>query len=211
MHTTQSRSGYFLKSLLAGSVMLTVAACSSSGGSSSSDNSLRNSLQGQWQAECETLTSELSVRESLSFEGSTIERSAVFYVASDNCSNGLIFTVVGDSSFTLPEGTTDTAAGIAQHIDIITDSVVASSTQTLDAQLALENITFDELLQSLLGVSTSSETDPAAFGVDTPVFSLILVNEDTLNFADDDSNDGTSPETRYTEIGQEVGDVFTRS
>ena len=152
-----------------------------------------------------------SSRESLVFEGSSVELTGIFYVGSETCSNGSIFTLVTDSSFTLPEGTTDTVLGPAQHIDIVTNSVEANSSAALDAQLALDNMmTFEQLLQNQFQIPDPSNISPQSVGLESPLFSLALVDVDTLYLGDDDSNQGTSPETRLTELSQDVGDVFTR-
>ena len=196
--------------LLAGTAILALAACGG-GGSSTSESGAQGSIQGEWQAECEVLADGLSSRESLAFEGSSVELTGIFYVGSETCSNGSIFTLVTDGSFTLPGGTTDTALGPAQHIDIETNSVEANSSPALDAQLALDDMmTFEQLLQNQLQIADTSNISPQSVGLESPFFSLILVDVDTLHLGDGDSNQGTSPETRLTELSQDVGDVFTR-
>lgn len=200
--------------LLASSAMLTLAACGGGGGggsgSSSSDNNAQGSIQGEWQAECEVLADGLSGRRTAVFDGSDFELTGIFYVGTDACNNGNIFTLVTDSSFTLLAETTDTALGTAQHIDIETAGVDASSSQPLDAQLALQNSSFDELVFSLFGATDTSNIEPQSIGLESSLFTLVLVENDTLYVGDTESNQGTSPETRHTELGQDVGDIFTR-
>ncbi len=192
--------------------MLSMAACSSGGSSSSSDSNsaVQGNIDGEWQTACESLPDNQSIRELLEFTGSTLESTNIFYIGSDSCSTGNIFTVTITGEFSLPGGTTDTALGAAQHIDIEVGSINANSSQPLEAQLALQNMTFEQLLETELAISNPSNINPQILGIQSPLFSLILADGDTLYLGDDQSNQGNSPETRLTELGQDVSVIYTR-
>ncbi len=208
---TAIRQGF---SLVIGAAVLTLAACSSDSdsgtGTGTSITTSVSALQGSWQAACDAVRDDLSVRSSLLFDGSAVERSDIFYVGNNSCSSGTIFNLVADATFSLPGGTTATDQGDAQHIDIDINNVTATSTQTLDALLALQGISFDQLLQNELGIAQPGNITPESVGFISPLFTLTLIEGDTLFFGDSDSNQGTEAETRLTTLDDDPAVTYER-
>ena len=208
---TTIRQGF---SLAIGAAVLTLAACSSDSdsgtGTGTSITTSVSALQGSWQAACDAVRDDLSVRSSLVFDGSAVERSDIFYVGNNSCSSGTIFNLVADATFSLPDGTTATDQGDAQHIDIDINNVTATSTQTLDALLALQGISFDQLLQNELGIAEPGNITPESVGFISPLFTLTLIEGDTLFFGDSDSNQGTEAETRLTTLDDDPAVIYER-
>lgn len=208
--TTTPRLIRVASGLLTGAVMLAVAACSSDSDSGSDDTTFASALQGDWQAACDVLQDDLSSRSTVTFDGSEVQRSEIFYVGNNNCNSGTIFNLLANATFTLPGSTSTTDAGDAQHITIETTTIEATSTQTLDALLALQGITFEQLLQDELGIADASNITPESAGLVTPLFSLALIEGDTLYFGDSESNQGTDEETRLTTLDQDPASIFER-
>lgn len=167
-------------------------------------------LQGNWESDCELLNSDLSNKNQIVFDGLAATRTGQFFVGSDDCSSDLVFSIESSITHTLGTATSETPLGIAQHVEIVYNNTVASSSELLDAQLALENSSFDTLMQENFGVTDTSSISPESLGIVSPAFSIIMVDEDKLYFGANDSNQGVDEETRLTELDTDTGQVFSR-
>ena len=205
-----------LKRFLQGSTIVTtvalLAACGGGGGDSADPalGAALASIQGEWASECFEVSPSLSGINQLTITDSDYDQSTLFFVGSATCSGQLVFLVDTEATYTLGAGTTITPQGIASHIDINFDDIQASSTNALDAQLALANSSFAELLAAELNVANADNISAEDLGLPSTLFSLTLIDGDTLFSGDLESNQGSSVETRLTELSTGNRETFTR-
>jgi len=204
-----------LKTLLQGSAItaaltLSVSCGGGSSGSSDSNDTLVGDIEGEWSSQCFQASPELSGINELTITADDYDQSTLFFVGSTTCSGQLNFLLNSQGTYTPGTGTTPTAQGAASHIDIEFGDITATSTAALDGQLALDERSFAELLSEQLDIADIDNISPQDLGLPPVLFSLILVNEDTLLSGDIDSNQGNSAETRLTELSSEFEGTFTR-
>jgi len=204
-----------LKTLLQGSAVATavtlLASCGGSGGSS--DPALGAALTGiedQWTSQCFQVSSELSGINELTITADGYDQNTLFFVNSTTCSGQLIFLLDSEATYSLGAGSTITPEGVAGHIDINFGTITATATTALDALLALANTSFAELLSTQLNVGDANNINPEDLGLPSTLFSLIRVDGDTLMRGELGSNQGSSAETRLTELSTDNADTFTR-
>ena len=198
-----------LQSLLTVAAVALIASCSSDGDSdsASSTTTSQSTLQGDWQGPC-VADDETGSISRLSFDGNSVMQTDVIYPGSSTCNTGAIFSLVSEGNFSLPNGATTTSRGEAQHIDLDFIAVEATSSPAFDFALMEQGLTFEQQLQTNLGITDISNISPEALGAPVPFFTLVLIDGDTLYVGDLESNQGNSAETRLVELDSE--NVFTR-
>ena len=207
---------HHLKSLTqSGAVVTAVTLLASCGGSSggSSDPAAAAALAGiqdDWVSECIQVSPNLSGIGQLTITETDYDQSTLFFVGSTTCSGQLNFLLSADGTYTLGAGTTITPQGVASHIDIDFGEITVTPTAALDAQLALGNTSFAELVSTELDIPDANNISAQDLDLPPVLFSLILVDGDTLFRGDLDSNQGNSAETRLPELSTEIEDLFTR-
>jgi len=205
-----------LKSFLKGSTIATTVALLAScggGGGDSADPALGAalaSIQGEWASECFEVSPSLSGINQLTITDSDYDQNTLFFVGNATCSGQLILLVDSQATYTLGAGTTITPQGIASHIDINFGEITATSTNALDAQLALANTSFAEFLATEFNVADVDNISAEDLGLPPTLFSLTLIDGDTLINGDLESNQGSSDETRLTELSTGTRETFTR-